>query len=83
MHGGKLTGAISLDANASGLINNALTKAKHVCNANVDVAPEVVIRLDNDVDEEGRRGAGGGVIATIFDHPQSYARGCITQSPRS
>ena len=28
MHGGKSTGAISLDANASGLIDNASTKAK-------------------------------------------------------
>jgi hypothetical protein len=59
MHEGKLTGMISLDADASGLINDALTKAKHVCDANVGVAPEVVIPPDNDVDEEGRRGGGG------------------------
>ena len=74
--------AISLDTNASGLIDNALTKAKHVCDANVGVAPEVVIRPDDDVNEEGHRG-GGGVIATIFFRPQSYARGCITQLLRS
>ena len=59
MHGGKSTGAICLNANASGLINDALTKAKHVCGANVGMAPEVVIRPDNDVDEEGCRGRGG------------------------
>ena len=51
---------ISLDADASGLINDALTDAKHVCNANVGVAPEVVICPDNGVDEEGRRGGGEG-----------------------
>ncbi len=83
MHGGKSTGAITLDAGASGLIDDALTEAKHVCDANVGVAPEVVIRPDDDVNEEGRRG-GGGVIATTFDHPQSYdSRGCITRSSRS
>ena len=77
-----LHGAISLDANASGLIDNVLTKTKHACDANVGVVLEVVICSDNDVDEEGRRG-GGGVIATIFGRPQSYARGCITQLLRS
>ena len=82
MHGGKSTGGISLDADASGLINDALTEVKHVCNANVGVALEVVIRPNEDIDEEGRRG-GGGVIATIFGRPQSYARGCITQLLRS
>ena len=82
MHRGKSTNVISINANASGLINNALTEAKHVCDANVGVVPEAVKRPDDDVDEEGRRG-GGGVIATIFDHPQSCAHGCITQSLRS
>ena len=82
MHGGKSTGGISLDADASGLINDALTEAKHVCDANVGVAPEVVICPDNGVDEEGRRG-GGGVIATSFGRPRSYAHGCITQLSRS
>ena len=77
MHGGKSTGVISLDANASGLIDNTLTKAKHVCDANVGVALEIVISPNNGVDEKGRRG-GGGVIATIFGRPQSYTRGCIT-----
>ena len=35
MHRGKLTGAISLNADALGLIDDALTEAKHVCDANV------------------------------------------------
>ena len=77
-----LNGTISLDASASGLIDNALIEAKHVCDVNVGVAPEVVISPNDDVNEEGRRG-GGGVIATIFGRPQSYARGCITRLLRS
>ncbi len=39
-----------------------------MCDANVGVAPEVVIRPDNDVDEERRRGKGG-VIVTFFWPP--------------
>ena len=58
MHRGKLTGAISLNADAVGLIDDALTKAKHVCDANVSVVLEVVIRPDNDIDEEGHGGGG-------------------------
>jgi hypothetical protein len=68
MHGSKSTGAIYLDTNASGLIDDALTEAKHVCNANVGVAPEVVIRPDNDADKEGHRG-GGGSDSNIFLPP--------------
>ena len=49
---------ISLDAYASGLIGDALTKAKHVCDANMGVAPKVIIRPCDDDNEEGRRGGG-------------------------
>ena len=58
MHGGKSTNAISLDSDASGQIYNGLTEAKHVCDVNVGVALEVVIRPDDDINEEGCRGGG-------------------------
>ena len=51
---GRLTGAISLDADVSGLIDDALTEAKHVCDANLGMAPEVVIRPDDDVRDDYR-----------------------------
>jgi pyruvate dehydrogenase kinase 2/3/4 len=54
MHKGRSTGAISLDADVSGLIDDASTEAKHVCDANLGVAPEVVIRPDDDVHDDYR-----------------------------
>ena len=56
MHRGKLTGAISLDAKASGLIDNALTVAKHVCDANVG-GTMMSMRWGT-----GAGGGGGGVL---------------------
>ena len=67
MNRGKSTGVISLDTDPSGLIDDVLTKVKHVCDANVGVVPEVVIRLDNDANEVGRRG-GAVVIPKRIDY---------------
>jgi pyruvate dehydrogenase kinase 2/3/4 len=46
----KLTGAITLDANIEGIIDDATTEARHVCDTNLGIAPEVVIEIDDSID---------------------------------
>lgn len=45
----KPTGAITLDANIEGVIDDATTEARHVCDANLGIAPEVVIEIDDSI----------------------------------
>jgi pyruvate dehydrogenase kinase 2/3/4 len=48
---GKSTGAISLGADVAGVIDDAATEARHVCDANLGVAPE--FRVLRPEDEDG------------------------------
>jgi len=41
---GKATGAVSIGADIVDVVDDAVTEAKHVCDANMGVAPEVVIQ---------------------------------------
>jgi len=43
---GKITGAVSLGADIVDVVDDAVTEAKHVCDANLGVAPEVHIQPD-------------------------------------
>ncbi|KAL7529269.1 hypothetical protein ACHAWF_002911 [Thalassiosira exigua] len=46
LHKGKSTGAVSLGVDVADVIDDAVTESKHVCDANLGVAPEVEIRPD-------------------------------------
>ncbi|KAL3777602.1 hypothetical protein ACHAW5_007492 [Stephanodiscus triporus] len=46
---GKSTGAVSLGADMAGVIDDASTEARHVCDANLGVAPEVHIQPEESV----------------------------------
>jgi len=46
---GKSTGAISLEADIVDVVDDAVTEAKHVCDANLGTAPEVHIRSDESI----------------------------------
>jgi pyruvate dehydrogenase kinase 2/3/4 len=53
---GRRTGAISLGADVAGAIDGAATEARHVCDANLGVAPDVRVRPPGD----GAAAAGAG-----------------------
>ena len=58
---GRPTGAISLGADVAGAINDAAAEARHVCDANLGVAPDVVV--------VARPGDGGGAGRDDFRPP--------------
>ncbi len=70
---GRSTGAISLGADVAGAIDDGATEVRHVCDANLGVAPDVRVRPPGTVlQQRAREGA-------ISDPPPSSAPGCITR----
>ena len=49
---GKVTGAVSLGADVVDVVDDAVTEAKHVCDANLGIAPEVHIQPDKSISGE-------------------------------
>ena len=83
---GKVTGAISLGADVAGVIDDAATEARHVCDANLGIAPEFRI-IARPPEEEEDDGATMVVVGRRDDDdshpppppPRSSALGCITR----
>lgn len=46
---GKLTGAVSVGADVLDIIDDAVTESKHVCDANLGIAPEICIQPDQSI----------------------------------
>mmetsp|Transcript_17694 Transcript_17694/g.38227 ORF Transcript_17694/g.38227 Transcript_17694/m.38227 type:complete len:435 (-) Transcript_17694:2258-3562(-) len=49
---GKPTGVVSLGADVVDVVDDAVTEAKHVCDANLGIAPEVHIQPDESISHE-------------------------------
>jgi len=49
---GKVTGAVSLDTDVLDCVDDAITEAKHVADANLGVAPEVHIQSDDSINDD-------------------------------